>query len=65
MTDTYYRDRTNRWLAEQENARAGRLRALNEALTAVRTQDEDVLDAEDLAALNAAQAVVNDLRRTW
>lgn len=65
MNDTYWRDRTNDWLAEQENARAARMRALDEALIAVRTQDEEILEADDLAALNAAQAVVNDLRRTW
>lgn len=65
MSDSYWRERTDRWLLEQENARAARMRALDEALAAVRTQDEDVMDAEDLATLNAAQAVVNDLRRTW
>jgi hypothetical protein len=65
MSDTFYRDRIDRALIEQENARAARLRALDEALQAVRQLDEDVMESEDLAALNAAQAVVNDLRRTW
>ncbi len=65
MTDTYYRDRIAAAEREAENARAARLLALDEALTAVRTQDDEVLDAEDLAALNQAQAVITDLRRTW
>ncbi|MGY1773540.1 hypothetical protein [Blastococcus sp. SYSU D00813] len=59
------RERLDRQLAAEENARAARMRALDEALTAVLTYDDDALDAEDLATLNQAQAVVNDLRRTW
>lgn len=65
MTASYWRLRTETWLAEMENQRVARLRALDEALTAVRQHDEDVLDAEDLAALNRVQEVVNDLRRVW
>lgn len=62
---SYWRERMDRLEAEMENARAARLLALDEALTAVRMHDEPVMDAEDLATLNQAQAVVNDLRRTW
>lgn len=65
MTANYWRARVEQALIAAENARAARLRALDEALKAVRAQDEDIMDAEDLAALNAAQTVVNDLRRTW
>lgn len=65
MSDRYWRQRLDQQLADAENARAARMRALDEALQAVRALDEDVMDAEDLATLNQAQAVVNDLRRTW
>ncbi|WP_100499393.1 hypothetical protein [Geodermatophilus chilensis] len=65
MSDNYWRQRLDDQLAAAENARAARMRALDEALQAVRAMDEDVMDAEDLATLNQAQAVVNDLRRTW
>jgi hypothetical protein len=65
VTDIYWRQRLDQQLVAAENARVARLRALDEALQEVRALDQDVMDAEDIAALNAAQEVVNDLRRTW
>jgi hypothetical protein len=51
--------------AAAENARAARMRALDEALRAVRLEDADVLSADEKDALDAAQRAVASLRQTW
>jgi hypothetical protein len=65
VSDTYYRDRIARAAVEAENARVRRMEALQEALYAVRTQDDEVLSPDQRAALSAATDAVADLRRTW
>lgn len=63
--DDYYRRRIDAAQREQENARAARMGALQDALYAVRTQDDDVLSPDQRTALYAATDAVADLRRIW
>jgi hypothetical protein len=61
----YYQRR--RWEAERdrENLRAQRMRALEEALHAVRTYEDDALSADERVALAEAARAVDSLRRVW
>lgn len=51
--------------AFQASARVNRLWALDDALQAVLTRDRAVMTASEADALNAAQAALDSLRRTW
>lgn len=64
MSDYYAEERRRRQI-ERENLRAQRLRELDEALTAVRTHEADVLSAEERDALTAAARAVASLRQVW
>jgi hypothetical protein len=60
-----YRERADRAAADRENLRAQRFRELDEALTAVRTHEVNVLSAAEQDTLTAAAAVVASLRQVW
>lgn len=65
MSDSYYRDRIDRALIEQENARIARMAALDEALAAVLYEDAEVIDGADRETLSRARQIIQELRRTW
>jgi hypothetical protein len=60
-----WRDRMAAIERDRENLRAQRMRALDEALTAVRVDERDVLSADDVDVLAAAARVVASLRQVW
>lgn len=61
----YWAKRADRAARDGENARARRMAALDAALRDVLDLDRDVIDADGVAMLRHASAVVADLRRTW
>lgn len=63
MTEAW-REAWNRREAELENARAERLRVVDEGLRELLRHDVSVLTPEELAGLSAALRTVTDLRRT-
>lgn len=62
---SYWSERTDRFLIEQENARAARMAALQDALYRVRHEDDDVLTEDTREILRQAQTVVDELHAIW
>lgn len=66
MADDYYQRRRDELAAALENARAARMRELDDALRAVLEHDADVLDeVQHAEPFRQALTAVSDLRRTW